>query len=149
MPPWLRPVLFGMGIAWTLPNTCIGVLLGAAGLLHGGSVHFSRRERALVFGHWPWGPGGAITFGNTIVHTGASLDLQCHTYAHRAGRCMEPQMRLGDHEHAHVLQYMVLGPLFLPVYLLCGGVSVRNRFERAADRYALTGRGWWPSRMED
>jgi hypothetical protein len=39
---------------------------------------------------------------------------------------------------------MVLGPAFGPLYLLCGGVSARNRFERAADRYALTGRGWWP-----
>ena len=39
---------------------------------------------------------------------------------------------------------MALGPLFLPLYLLCGGVSVRNRFERAADRYARDGRGWWP-----
>jgi len=37
-----------------------------------------------------------------------------------------------------------LGPLFLPLYLLHGGVSVRNRFERAADRYALCGKGWWP-----
>ena len=43
-----------------------------------------------------------------------------------------------------VLQYMVLGPLFLPLYLACGGVSVRNRFEQAADRYAHTGAGWWP-----
>ena len=25
-----------------------------------------------------------------------------------------------------------------------GGISVRNRFERAADRYAMTGKGWWP-----
>ncbi len=147
MPVWLRPLAFGAGVAWTLPNTCLGLLLGLAGLLRGARVHVSRRERAVVFGRWPWGPGGAITFGNTIVHTGDSLDLRCHTYAHRAGRCEEPQVRLGDHERAHVLQYMVLGPLFLPVYLLCGGVSVRNRFERAADRYALTGRGWWPTRM--
>ena len=66
------------------------------------------------------------------------------TYAHRAGQCREPAVRLGDHERAHVYQYMALGPLFLPLYLLCGGISVRNRFERAADRYALTGRGWWP-----
>ena len=34
--------------------------------------------------------------------------------------------------------------LGLPLYFLFGGVSVRNRFERAADRYALTGSGWWP-----
>jgi hypothetical protein len=32
----------------------------------------------------------------------------------------------------------------LPLYFLHGGVSVRNRFERAADRYALTGKDWWP-----
>jgi len=51
---------------------------------------------------------------------------------------------LADHERAHVYQYMLLGPLFLPLYLLCGGVSVRNPFERAADRYAQSGRGWWP-----
>jgi hypothetical protein len=147
MPAWLRPLAFGAGVAWTSPNTCLGLLLGLAGLLRGARVRVSRRERALVFDRWPWGPGGAITFGNTIVHTGDSLDLRCRTYAHRAGRCEEPQVRLGDHERAHVLQYMVLGPLFLPVYLLCGGVSVRNRFERAADRYALTGRGWWPTRL--
>lgn len=147
MPPWLRRSLMAAGIVWTAPNSVIGLLLGLAGLLRGGAVHLSPQEYALVFSRWPWGPGGAITFGNTIVHTGASLDLQCHTYAHRAGRCVEAQVRLGDHERAHVLQYMVLGPLFLPVYLLCGGVSVRNRFERAADRYALTGRGWWPTRV--
>jgi hypothetical protein len=51
---------------------------------------------------------------------------------------------LGDHERAHVYQYMALGPLFLPLYFLCGGISHRNRFEQAADRYALTGKGWWP-----
>jgi hypothetical protein len=57
---------------------------------------------------------------------------------------VEPKARIGDHERAHVLQYMVLGLAFLPLYFLHGGVSVRNRFERAADRYALTGKDWWP-----
>jgi hypothetical protein len=98
-----------------------------------------------VFHRWPWGPGGAITFGNAILHTGDTLESECITYEHRAGRAQHPRIRLGDHERAHVYQYMVLGPLFLPVYLVCGGVSVRNPFERAADRYALTGKGWWPS----
>ena len=51
---------------------------------------------------------------------------------------------LADHERAHVFQYLALGPLFLPLYFACGGIGVRNRFERAADRYARTGRGWWP-----
>ena len=142
-----RPGLFALralGMAWTLPNTLVGLMLGVAGLPFGARMHLDRGELAFVFNGWPWGPGGAITFGNAIVHTGQSLDASCMTYAHRAGHCLDPAMRLGDHERAHVYQYMVLGPLFLPLYLLCGGISVRNRFERAADRYALTGRGWWP-----
>ena len=133
-----------LGILWTLPNTLIGLIGGGAGLLFGASVEFSRRDFALVFHRWPWGPGGAITFGNTILHTGDTLDSECLTYEHRAGRCDHPRIKIGDHERAHVYQYMVLGPLFLPLYLVCGGVSVRNPFERAADRYAMTGRGWWP-----
>ncbi|MEE7566318.1 hypothetical protein HH297_07510, partial [Xanthomonas sp. Kuri4-3] len=105
---------------------------------------WSGRELAVVFHDWPWGPGGAMTLGNVILLKGESLDLACATYAHRAGRCRHPPVRLGDHERAHVYQYLVLGPLFLPVYLACGGISVRNPFERAADDYALRGRGWWP-----
>src|SRR3546814_19486675 len=66
------------------------------------------------------------------------------TYAHNAGHGDEPPIVLADHERAHVYQYMVLGPLFLPLYLLCGGIRAPNRFERAADRYAGFGRGWWP-----
>ena len=133
-----------LGILWTLPNTLIGLIGGSVGLLFGASAQFSSRDFALVFHRWPWGPGGAITFGNTILHTGDTLDSECLTYEHRAGRCEHPRIKMGDHERAHVYQYMVLGPLFLPVYLACGGVSVRNAFERAADRYAMTGRGWWP-----
>ena len=132
------------GAAWTLPNTVAGLLLGSLGIPFGAHVHWRRDDLALVFHDWPWGPGGAITLGNVIVHTGADLDGTCRTYAHRAGWCEEPAVRLADHERAHVFQYMVLGPLFLPVYLAFGGVSARNRFERAADRYALTGQGWWP-----
>ncbi|MEO8365085.1 MAG: hypothetical protein ABI538_02645 [Pseudoxanthomonas sp.] len=133
-----------LGAVWALPNTLIGLLAGVIGMPFGARLEFSRRDYALVFHRWPWGPGGAITLGNTILHTGTTLDSECVTYEHRAGRCKHPPIKLGDHERAHVYQYMVLGPLFLPVYLLCGGVSVRNRFERAADRYAMTGKGWWP-----
>lgn len=132
------------GVIWTLPNTMVGLLLGAIGMPFGARARWRQADIALVFDHWPWGPGGAMTVGNVILYTGASLDVSCRTYAHRAGWCEEPGVRLCDHERAHVYQYMVLGPLFLPAYLACGGVSVRNRFERAADRYARTGRGWWP-----
>jgi len=146
--PMLRriPILMAvwLGALWTLPNTLLGLLLGAIGLAFGAHAHWRRREMALVFHRWPWGPGGAITFGNVILHTGDDLDSPCVTYAHRAGHATEAPIVLADHERAHVYQYLALGPLFLPLYLLSGGISVRNRFERAADRYASTGRGWWP-----
>jgi hypothetical protein len=132
------------GMAWTLPNTLVGLIAGVVGIAFGAHAHVRRRECAIVFHRWPWGPGGAITFGNTILHTGDTLDAPCVTYAHRAGHGDEAPIQLADHERAHVFQYMVLGPLFLPAYLMCGGISARNRFERAADRYAATGKGWWP-----
>jgi len=133
-----------LGIAWSLPNTAIGLVAGAAGIAFGARARLSHHDLAIVFQLWPWGPGGAITLGNVILHTGDSLDAPCVTYAHRAGLTLDPQIVLADHERAHVYQYMLLGPLFLPLYLICGGVSVRNPFERAADRYAMTGRHWWP-----
>ena len=129
---------------WTLPNTLLGLIAGMAALAFGARMHFSGREWAIVFNRMPWGPGGALTLGNTILHTGETLDAPCVTYAHRAGHRAEAAILLADHERAHVFQYMALGPLFLPLYLLCGGIDVRNPFERSADRYALSGRGWWP-----
>ena len=146
MHPLLRWLLRGLGIAWTLPNTLIGLIVGAVGLPFGARARLCRRDFALIFNRWPWGPGGAMTLGNVIINTSDGLDVACQSYAHRAGRGVEPLMRLGDHERAHVYQYMALGPLFLPLYFLLGGVSVRNPLERAADRYALTGQGWWPWR---
>ena len=53
-------------------------------------------------------------------------------------------MRIGSHERAHVYQTMAFGVLFLPLYFLHGGISHKNRFEQAADRYARTGSGWRP-----
>ncbi len=144
MPRWLLRCLQVLGIAWTLPNTVLGLIAGTFAMVLGAHAHVRPRDLAIVFHDVRIGPGGALTLGNVILHTGASLDEPCVTYAHRAGQGDEPPIQLADHERAHVYQYMVLGPLFLPLYLLCGGISVRNRFERAADRYALSGRGWWP-----
>src|SRR5690606_10574758 len=140
----LRAATVALGIAWALPYTVPGLAAGLAALPFGARMRLRTRELALVFDAVPFGPGGALTLGNVVLHTGDSIDSDCLTYAHRAGLCVQPAVRLVDHERAHVLQYMALGPLFLPLYFLCGGISVRNRFERAADRYALTGRGWWP-----
>jgi len=128
-----RALLLAAGLLWTLPNTLAGLCAGLAGMAAGARPRLDRDALALVFHRWPWGPGGAMTLGNVILHTGERLDVRCTTYVHRAGLCRDPEVLLRDHERAHVLQYMVLGPLFLPLYLLCGGISVRNRFERAAD----------------
>lgn len=129
VPRWLG-ALQVLGALWTLPNTLIGLAIGGLGACFGARPRWSATERAVVFHAWPWGPGGAMTLGNVILLKGASLEWQCATYAHAAGRCVHPAVRLGDHERAHVYQYMLLGPLFLPVYLLCGGIHVRNPLER-------------------
>ena len=133
-----------LGIAWALPVSLPALVVGLAALPFGARASLRRRDLALVFDRVPWGPGGALALGNVILHTGEDIDGDCLTYAHRAGLCVQPAVRLADHERAHVLQYMVLGLLFLPLYFICGGISVRNRCERAADRDARTGRGWWP-----
>jgi len=140
----VRRALVALGLLWALPNTLLGLIAGLVGLAFGAHAHLRARDLALVFHRWPWGPGGALTLGNVILHTGDTLDSACVTYAHRAGHRREDPIMLVDHERAHVYQYMALGLLFLPLYLACGGISVRNPFERAADRYAQTGRGWWP-----
>jgi hypothetical protein len=145
--PMSPPIWHGvvaLGMCWTLPNTLLGLLAGLIGFAFGARIRWQRRELALVVRCWPWGAGGALTLGNVIVHTGERLDTSCLTYAHRAGHGVELPVSLVDHERAHVYQYMLLGPLFLPLYLVYGGVSVRNPFERAADRYAQSGQGWWP-----
>jgi len=130
-----------VGGLWASPITLAGLLTGLVALPFGARMKIS--DAALVFHEVPFGPGGALTLGNVILHTGQSLDESALTYACRAEGGSDC-VRLGDHERAHVYQYLVLGPTFLPLYFLCGGISARNRFEQAADRYAQTGKNWWP-----
>lgn len=137
----MRRVPWVLGNLWTAPNSLLGLLLGVL------AVPFGARPRrvagALAFCRMPCFTG-ALTLGCIVLHRGPTLDVAVPTYAARACHASAPCVCLGDHEHAHVRQYLVLGPLFLPVYFLCGGVSARNPLERAADRFALTGSGWWP-----
>lgn len=137
----LLRVAQGLGAIWASPYTVAGLLAGFAALAMGARLKCS--DAALVFNDVPFGPGGALTLGNVILNTGASLDASAMTYACRLDGG-DDRVRLGDHERAHVYQYLVLGPLFLPLYFACGGISAGNRFEQAADRYAQCGRGWWP-----
>ena len=135
-------LVFALGMVWASPMSLAGLLAGLVALPFGARAR--RSDAALVFHRYPWGRGGALTLGNVILHTGASMDEIAVTYACAARGGRDECVRLGDHERAHVYQALVLGPLFLPLYFACGGISHRNRFEQAADRYALTGRGWWP-----
>ncbi len=137
----MRRWLVVLGNVWTAPNSLLGLTLGVLAIPSGARP--GHIEGALTFRCMPRFTG-ALTLGCVVLHAGASLDVTVPTYAARACRAPGPCVRLGDHERAHVLQYLVLGPLFLPVYFLCGGVSARNPFERAADRFASVGTGWWP-----
>jgi hypothetical protein len=105
----------------------------------------------LVVTRFPFGPMGALALGQVVLSRLPTLDLRVPSYrAREAARrdSLAPfrteRVHLGRHELAHVRQALVLGPLFPFAYLISGGVSARNRFERAADRYARSGRGWWP-----
>jgi hypothetical protein len=135
-------VMFCIGMAWALPMSLIGLVAGLATMPLGSRLRYS--DHALVFSSFPFGPGGAITFGNVILNTAKDLDAIVTTYQCRADGNRNDCIRLGSHERAHVYQYMCLGIFFLPIYFICGGISVKNPMERAADRYAMTGKGWWP-----
>ena len=155
-----RSTLHWLGKVWASPVTLVGGLLGVIGLALGSRLRIE--NNALVFHRYPFGPGGALVLGNVILSTRPTLDVLVPTYAARAnalgkatdefalgahsrdGRHAHEHVWLADHERAHTYQYEVLGVLFLPLYLLSGGISARNRFEQAADRYAKTGAGWWP-----
>jgi hypothetical protein len=141
MHPALRTTLLVLGFVWALPMTLLGVLAGLLLVPFGARAAFE--DLSLVFHHVPIGPGGALTLGNVILHTGETLERDALTYycaAHGGTDCVS----LAAHERAHVYQYLALGIFFLPLYFACGGISHRNRFEQAADRYAATGEGWWP-----
>lgn len=138
-----------IGKLWTLPNTLLGLAIGVLALPFGARLALG--DNAILFTRVPVGAGGALVLGNVILLTTESLDVAVRSYRGRLRGIRLARIRLGDHERAHTYQYEVLGPLFLPVYLWLGWraggvISAHNPFEAAADRYALTGKGWWPSR---
>ena len=137
----LRFVLLILGFVWALPVTLLGALAGLALMPFGARPRFE--DLSLVFHQIPVGPGGALTLGNVILHTGETLERDALTY-HSAAHGGDERVSLAAHERAHVYQYLALGVFFLPLYFACGGISHANRFEQAADRYAATGAGWWP-----
>ena len=120
---------------WPLPNTLIGLSLGALPLL-GKRVFTVRRGTIVIYGPAMMRllskapiPGGAIaiTLGHVILaENEASFE------------------RSFEHEWIHVKQYQWWGPFFIPAYLLnsfwhwfCGGeIYVDNDFERQARKWS-------------
>jgi hypothetical protein len=96
VPVWL-------GFAWTLPNTLLGVILGLLTFqtphMHEGLILFDRHPRGLTR-LMPRLGRSAMTVGFVVL----------------SSRPLEG--RLLAHERHHVRQYMVWGPLFIPVYVL-------------------------------
>lgn len=122
------------GKFWALPYTCMGVMIGVPFLQTGSRCKIA--HNAIVF-HKFLSP---YTDLNRAVMT-----YECAARAER--RLPLPEVRtmhLGKHEEAHTRQYQVLGPLFLPVYLVTLLLPSPTPFERAADRYAHSVEGWWP-----
>ena len=110
-----------LGFVWSLPNTLLGLALGALTFqtprILGGAIVFDRSERGLT---WLLARmhRTAMTVGFVIL----------------SARPLEG--RLLAHERHHVRQSMVWGPLFVPVYL---GLAIpfgyrRHPMERAARR---------------
>ncbi len=142
--------LDALGKFWVLPYTCMGVLIGAPFLVTGSRCEIA--HNAIVFHRFPL-VKRAFALGNVILSPYTDLDRMVMTYecAARARRRLPlPAVRtvhLGKHEEAHTWQYQLLGPLFLPVYLLTLLLPAPTPFERAADNYAHRGEGWWPWRL--
>jgi hypothetical protein len=116
-------VLNALGFLWTLPNTLLGLILGL-----------------LTFQRPRWIPG-AIVFDRASRGTSAVLRLM-HRTAMTVGLVIVANRRVEGtllaHEQHHIRQYRVLGPLFIPVYLILAipfGYR-RHPFERAAVRAA-------------
>lgn len=133
----LRTVADLSGKLWALPNTVVGLLIGLAGLPAGASITLG--HNAIQFERYPWGRNNtALTLGNVILYCGDAAPERCkHLYG---STC---RLNVGLHEQGHTLQYQFFGPLFVPLYLLAGGISATNPFEQGANRYAAGG-SWWP-----
>jgi hypothetical protein len=116
-------LLEGLGFVWAMPNTLLGLVVGALTFqtprIHGG---------AIVFDH---GPRGVTWLLRAMNRTAMTLGFVIVSSAPVEGRLLA-------HERHHVRQSMLWGPLFVPVYLALAipfGYR-RHPMERAARRAA-------------
>ncbi len=112
-----------LGFVWTLPNTLIGLVLGLCTFqvphVHRGVIMFDRHARG---------------WSRLVRRSGYSAQ----TIGFVMIGAVPIDGLLFEHERAHVRQYCMWGPLFLPVYgllFLAYGYR-RHPFEVAAVRRA-------------
>lgn len=103
----MQKIIKILAIIWTSPNSLIGLLLGALGLLTGGKVQVKRGVLEFY--------GGAITWLLRRLPINATAMTLGHTIV---GQNPTGLRAARNHEHVHVRQYERWGPLFLPAYLL-------------------------------
>ena len=100
-------------IAWALPWTFFGALIGFLGLITGGK--YQRRDRVLEF----WG-GAVVWFLDTFPQIDRCSAITFgHTVLGRDEHCLDVTRA---HERVHVRQYERWGFFFVPAYLLCSAV---------------------------
>jgi hypothetical protein len=126
------------GKFWALPDTAIGLVIGAVGVPFGARI--SLGINAIQFENYPWG-NGALTLGNAIIYGGGESPDDTRTGLYNDPRLLN----VGLHETGHSFQAEALGIFFLPAYFMSGGINFNtpNIFEQAANNYA-DGGGWWP-----
>ena len=116
-------LLEGLGFVWAMPNTLLGLVVGALTFqtprIHGGAIVFDREPR------------GVTWLLRAMNRTAMTLGFVIVSAAPVEGRLLA-------HERHHVRQSMLWGPLFVPVYLALAipfGYR-RHPMERAARRAA-------------
>lgn len=103
---------------WCNGSTATGLLVAAAG---GARTRTGPDLLVLAEGYrWPFPTGGAFTVGDVVISR------------HQLDRLQARHPRVLVHEERHSRQWMVLGPAFLPLYLLAMGWSWLRTGDRAA-----------------
>ena len=95
MPTWL-------GFVWTVPNTLLGLLVGAC------TFQMPRLDGAVIFDREP---RGVTALMPRLQRTAMTIGFVIVSAAPVQGT-------LAVHERHHIKQYCAFGPFFIPVYLL-------------------------------
>ncbi|MEE9328826.1 MAG: hypothetical protein V3V30_01710 [Parvularculaceae bacterium] len=107
-----------LGFVWSLPNTLIGFIIGAAGYL---VSHITGDKSARI----KFDRGLFLFEYNPALVKNSALCLGfSHLYSSASCQILNNGTLCKDHEDQHTIQSMVLGPFFLPIYALCAIIAM-------------------------